>query len=245
MRSATTVRALRDTLEKRSSRGEVDYFTCCSAVCSIILTEFSILDNSHCAWLDSVTTVIRSRQPQHTCPESQNIIVSSGSVGLEQLEGRTCGVNRAVRNNLERWKGSGGDRGNSGDSCWWTGAETKQEQDWESTRALGRPISFNNDDVNWSVVFRSHAGLPRTPLPVGVACHHGIEQEEMEGKEEFPLRYGCTSARTRSGRTDQPWDVKVVLQVPQNNRSIFHNGECRTRVESAMRDDAVGAERHD
>ena len=98
--------------------------------------------------------------------------------------------------------------------------QDEQEQGWESTRALGRPISFNSGDVNWSVVNRSHAGLPRTLLPVGVACHWSLEQEEMEGKEEFPPCDGCTSARTRSGSTDQPWDVKVVLQVPQNNRSI-------------------------
>ena len=85
--------------------------------------------------------------------------------------------------------------------------QDEQEQDWESTRALGRPISFNSDDVNWSVVFRRNGGLPRTQLPAGVACHQSLEQEEMKGKEEFPLCDGCTSARTRSSSTVQPWDV--------------------------------------
>ena len=37
-------------------------------------------------------------------------------------------------------------------------------------------------------------------------------------------------------------EVHLALSI-ENNRSLYHNSECRKRVESAMRDDAVGAER--
>ena len=59
-------------------------------------------------------------------PGVTNIIVGSGAVGCKfngnaGAVGKTCGVNRAVRNNLERGKGSRGD-------CWWTGAKTSRNR---------------------------------------------------------------------------------------------------------------------
>ena len=61
-------------------------------------------------------------------PRGGNIIVGSGAVGCELngnagAFGRTGSASRAVGNDLERCKCSGGDRGNSGDS-WWTGVKT-------------------------------------------------------------------------------------------------------------------------
>ena len=65
----------------------------------------------------------------------------------------------------------------------------------------------------------------------------------MEGKEEFWAHDGCTSERTlRSGSTLKLWNVDLAIAT-ENNRLISHNDECRERVESTMRDDAVGSGR--
>ena len=57
-------------------------------------------------------------------------------------------------------------------------------------------ISLKGDDVNWSAVSRSYAGLP-----AGVACHHGLEQEEK-------LR-SRRSYRSATGVHQQERDLEV------------------------------------
>ena len=50
----------------------------------------------------------------------------------------------------------------------------------------------------------------------GFFRHQSLEQEEMDGKEEFAVRDGCTSERTsRSGSTVELRSVKVVLLSTQ------------------------------
>ena len=69
-------------------------------------------------------------------------------------------------------------------------------------------------------------------------CRQSLEQEEMEGKEDFLATDGCTSERTsRSGSTVELRDVKVVMQTPQSNRTTSRSCECWKRVQSAMRDE--------
>ena len=62
-----------------------------------------------------------------------------------------------------------------------------------------------------------------------------LEQEEMDGKKEFPARDVCTWERTSSGSTVKLWDLEVGCQSIQRNLSISHNNECRKRVSRAMR----------
>ena len=73
-------------------------------------------------------------------------------------------------------------------------------------------------------------------------CPQSLDQEEMEGKEEFLARDGCTPARTsRYGET--PGCQGCLAIATESNRSISHSSDCWKRVDSAMREDAFGAER--
>ena len=111
------------------------------------------------------------------------------------------------------------------------GVEVWHGRSWDVELLLsvqGLPWDRNRRDPTVRV------SMPRTPLPAGVL----LATEPRAGG-----RWRARSSRPGTVYIRKNVEIPKYGAISTKNRSLSHNSECRKRVESATRDDAVGAER--